>query len=358
MRTRIVTTVGIGLSIALLVAGCAVGAPQAATTSHTPHAAATSVPSPTPTAPTVRVSATCDQLVPPSLVDQIAGEHLEPTSYKPRPYPSDRANARVGVLRCLWSDGDVEAEAAPWVLSLDVVPNASRDGFEGYRTGEGVGSQDSPSSLGPDSYTYCPDFGGAVCGYHALLPDYGFVGTVRNLQLGTAAKQAAVEKLLAQVYPIVAALGAPAPVWQPPAPALKGASDCGGLATAAQIASIVGITDPNVVKSDGGEYSTSIFDSDRQVGGHWCTWDPGTGGGSESVQISVLPGGATYFEQLRDKGATAQQGVGEAAYWSGAAKLDVVDHSGWLQITGVGDAVTRDQLVALAQQVLANLGTT
>ncbi|MFF1571901.1 hypothetical protein ACFVWR_04080 [Leifsonia sp. NPDC058292] len=208
--------------------------------------------------------------------------------------------------------------------------------------------------MGPDAYTYCPspDFG--FCSFHALLGAYGFVGNLRNSAGSGWPTQETAEKLLEQAYSVVAALNAPAGLWQPQQPALKGASSCDGLATAAQLEQAVGMDDPRPVKSDGGEYSTSLLDADRQVGGYWCTWLADTG--RSSVNVSVLPGGATYLEHLRGSDAVAQPGVGENAYWSPKGELNIVDRAGWLQVSSADGEVTKDQLIALAKQVLGNLG--
>ncbi|WP_085369988.1 hypothetical protein [Leifsonia sp. NCR5] len=358
MKRSAVSVLGaVAVAVVLTLSGCAQGAPAApvATT-----AKPTTTPTPTATqaaAPTVRVATTCDALATQALVDQAGGAHLVTSTPERTATPTGYADERMGVLTCQWSTTDPASPTAPAVW-IAVVPGASRAGFEAYRTGEAVASQDTPSPVGPDAYTYC--FGTPVtqCGFHALLPGYGIVGTVFGSDASPDAATSAVAALLAQSYGVVSALDAPAPVWQPAAPALRGATTCDGLATTAQLTQTIGFGPSREVKSDDGEYSNSKLDVGHQVGAYWCVWveDDGTA----SVSVGVLPGGATYLEHLRGSDAVEQPGVGQAAYWAPNGYLNIVVDSGWLQVHAVPDGkdISHEQLVALAKQVIANLGTT
>lgn len=350
--------VAAGAAALLTLSGCAPAAPAAPVTSS---AGLSATPTPTKAqaaAPTVRVATTCDALATQALVDQAAGTHLPATTLMPQPTPTSYANQRMGVLTCAWSTTDPNAYAGPTVW-ISVVPGASKAGFEAYRTGEAVASADTPSSVGPDAYTYCAGISTSQCGFHALLPDYGIVGTVFSSSASADAVTSAVAAMLAQTYGVVTALPAPAPVWQPPAPALKGATDCDGIATAAQLTSTTGVGPTHAAKTDDGEYSSSLFDIGHQVGSYWCGW---ADEGGTSITIGVLPGGATYLEHLRGSDAVEQPGVGQVAYWTPDGVLNVVADSGWLQVRAVAGngtaGPTKDQLAALAKQVIANLGTT
>ncbi|GAB3585533.1 hypothetical protein GCM10027406_34040 [Leifsonia lichenia] len=302
----------------------------------------------------------CDALASQALVDQAAGTHLPTSSPAVTPNPPGYGNQRMGVLTCEWATTDPNTDAGP-AVRISVVPDATRAGFEAFRTGESVASGDTPSSVGPDAYTYCAGDPAVVCGFHALLPHYGIIGTVYagGSTLADDTRQA-VAAMLAQTYGVVYALAAPAPVWQPPAPALRGARDCDGIVTAEQVTATTGVGPTHAAKSDDGEYSSSLFDVAHQVGAFWCGLVEDDGG--TSFTIGVLPGGATYLEHLRGSDAVEQPGVGDAAFWAPNGDLNVVADSGWLQlraVPGEGQAApTHDQLAALAKQVIANLGTT
>jgi hypothetical protein len=259
-------------------------------------------------------------------------------------------------LSCVWANGDVSSWAPDVIIvSLVVVPTPSRAGFESFRQGEQVGSDDTPSSLGPDTYTYCPEYTAQICGFHEFTPAYGIKGTVRNVSATRDAQQAAVQSLLRQVHAVVATLGTPAPLWQPAGRTLRGASGCDALATPAQLTSTVGLVSPRPVKTDEGEYSTSMFDADRQVGGFWCTWS-GDAKDSGAVTVDVLPGGSSYAESARGGDAREVRGLGDSAFWA-SSRLNVIADSAWLQVRVSSDgAADEDQIVQLARVALADLG--
>jgi hypothetical protein len=359
MRARgTLSIVVAAVAVALVLTGCSPGEPPAANTAkvvRSPSPSATPV-APVAVVPTVRVPATCDQLIPQTLADQAAGAHVELTSSPGQPFPSNSANDRVGALSCVWANGDVSSSAPDVIIvSLVVVPTPSRASFEYFRQGEQIGSDDTRSSLGQDSYTYCPDHMTQICGFHEFTPAYGIKGTVWSVSATHEALQAAVQSLLRQVHAVVATLGAPAPLWQPAGHTLRGASGCDTLATPAKLTSTVGLVSPRPVKTDEGEYSTSIFDADRQVGGFWCTWS-GDAKDSGAVTVDVLPGGSSYAESARGDDARDVPGLGDTAFWS-SSRLNVIADSAWLQIRVSSDgAATEEQLVQLARATLANLG--
>jgi hypothetical protein len=188
-----------------------------------------------------------------------------------------------------------------------------------------------------------------------LTSDYGAVAVLTS---GTEAELSsdADAVSLEQVHRVVAALGRPAPLWAP-TPTLKGAHDCDGLATADQLTSLGGLPAPGIVKSDDGEYSVSLFDIDRQVGGYWCSWnsdDPSVKGG---ISVAVLPGGAEYAAKARPADSSDVPAIGESAYVSPDGTLNVVAAGGWVQVAG-SEGSSADQYVALAKQVLVNVGYT
>ncbi|WP_426515950.1 hypothetical protein ACPPVQ_15165 [Diaminobutyricibacter sp. McL0618] len=237
--------VGIAVGLALVLSGCSAGVPHAAAS---PHAADVTEPPPTDTAtplptdpsvtvptgspspspssspspshvpspttappslgPTVRVHATCDQVVPLSVILQDADEANEPTAYVPGIAPASFADHRAGALRCLWAGGDIY-DPATATVQISVVPWVTRQVFDTYRAG--LSWPETPTTIAPDSYTYCEP-GGRLCAFYELTPDYGFVGYAWNLHTKPPAEvRAAAVALLQQVNKVVSSLPAPMP---------------------------------------------------------------------------------------------------------------------------------------------------
>ncbi|NEN07326.1 hypothetical protein G3T36_15810 [Diaminobutyricibacter tongyongensis] len=331
-----------------LLAACAPSAPPAALPASAPVASSTPTPtSPVATGPTLRVNTTCDDLVPPAMVQQLAGKALSTVVPTGTTSPTSFGNARVGALECRWSDGGTPGFDGI-ALYLTVGPDVTRDGFDYYLHGESGGDA-KPSTVGPDAYLMSQ--GGTPVGFVFLTAHYGVSAYVYKPAAVTLAPTAA-STLLEHVYGIVSALPAPAPLWRP-TPDLRGTTGCDGLATAGQVATTVGLDSPRVVKDDGGEYSTSLFDIDRQVGGYWCVWVSDTGS-SAYASVAILPGGASFAPKARVAGSRDIAGLGDSAFVSPDGRLDVIAANGWIQLGDPG--ATEEQLVALARTVLQNNG--
>jgi hypothetical protein len=235
-------------------------------------------------------------------------------------------------------------------LYLTVGPDVTRESFDAFLHGESGGDA-KPSTVGPD--TYLMDQGATASGFVFLTEHYGVKAFVYNPAAVTLAPTA-VQNLLQQVYGGVSTLPAPAPLWRP-TPDLRGTKGCDGLAMADQLKTTAGLQDAREVKSDGGEYSTSLFDIDRQVGGFWCSWTSDTTSDAYA-SAAILPGGASFAQQARVAGSRDIAGLGDSAFISPKGRLDVVADGGWVQVSAPG--ATDDQLVALARVVLQNNGYT
>lgn len=339
--------------VAALLAGCS--APAPAETASSSHSAS---PTPTPTAapaPTARVPLTCDQLVPPAVVAAAFRAPVTPVTTETSLNPASYADERAGALRCTWGEGDPAQSAAEKQLYgwVTVVPGVTREGFEDFRTGIDVGGFDEPLGTEPDTYSMCPQNAYQLCGFFALTPDYAVQAGIWDYGAATHETQSAwVEAVSAAALPAVRALHAPVPLWQPAGPTLRGAQDCDGLITEADIGSVIG-QEVSPVRADGGENALSTLGINRVVHSYWCAWSTKD---SSGVSAAVLPGGAVYALKTRPPGAVDVTGVGDSAYRSGTT-LDVIASGGWVQVQG-GGAITEEQVTAIAKQVLVNVGYT
>lgn len=349
MHGRIALSLAVSLGAALVLTGCAQGAPAGQSTSHTAIPSPTPTPAPVMTTQPVRVPTTCDQLMPPTALAQI-GTGLVPEEETHTAYLSSWMNDRVGALTCSWSNGAADADVLRLIVTVG--PEVTREGFEGFLNGEQGGGIHYPDAE-PDSYTL--RVGDKPIGFLFLTPHYG---AAANLVAGPNAHFPADADAtsLRQIYGVVSALGAPGPLWTP-SPTLTGATGCDGLATADQLGSLGGLPSAREVKSDAGEYSLSVFDIDRQVGGYWCTWLSDDSSVTASISVGVLPGGGEYAKKVRPAGSVDVPGVGTSAYRSPDGELNVIAAGGWVQVRGY-DGVTPEQQTALTKQVLLNVGYT
>jgi hypothetical protein len=334
-------------AVALLVSGCAQAAPGAPESTRAATVTASPTPEPVVTVQPLRVPTTCDQLMPAAALAQI-GPGLAATEWEHTASLTSWMNDRVGALQCSWSNGATGADTLE--VSVWVAPEVTREDFEGILNGEQGGGQHQ-SSVGPDAYTL--RISGNPIGFMFLTQHYGALGV---LSAGADAQLPSDSDatMLAQVHGVVSALGTPGPLWTP-VPSLHGASDCEGLATVAQLSDFGGLTAANVVKADGGEYSVSLYNVDRQVGGYWCYWSSEDQHIDDAVSVAVLPGGADYAADVRPAGSVDVAGVGQSAYRGPDGTLNVIADGGWVQVRVYG-GITSDQQTALAKQVLLNVG--
>ncbi|WP_345761609.1 hypothetical protein [Diaminobutyricibacter sp. McL0608] len=345
---RVIAVIMAVASIAML-AGCS--APVAPHTSAPIVAAPSPTPTPTPaaTGPTVRVHATCAELVSTATIEQVTGVSLSPVAWEHTTSAASYGSARIGSLQCEWSNQSTASAADSVTVLVTIAPNATRDEFQSFLSGESGGG--TPSTVGPD--TYLMGAKGSADGFVFLTDDYGASGFIAHMA-PIKTQATAAQSLLERVYGVVSSLAAPDPMWKP-IPDLRGTTDCDGLATAEQLAATVGLADARAVKSDDGEYSSSLFNTDRQVGGYNCIWDSDTSSNA-SVSVVVLPGGAVYATQVRTNVARNISGLGDSAFFTRDGKLNVIAADGWVQVGATG--ATDAQLVALARAVLTNNGYT
>lgn len=330
----------------LVLAGCAAAPAGAPTTTDTSRP----ISSPAPTSQALRVPTTCDDVMPASVLAQI-GSGLTPEADLHTAYATSWANTRVGALECRWSNGaDGDDRLQVWVT---VGPEVTRQGFEGFLNGEQGGGTPAPA-VGPEVYTL--EMQGRPVGFLFLTPHYGVFGYV-VAGAGVTPPADAASLALQQVYGVVSGLPAPSTLWVP-SPNLTGAADCASLATESQLDTLGGLPQASEMKSDAGEYSTSLFDLDRQVRGYRCTWGSEDQTVTGTISVSVLPGGAEYAAKARPAGSTDVAGLGESAYLTPRGALNVVAANGWVQVYGSGDRPNADELKALAKQVLVNVGYT
>jgi hypothetical protein len=202
-----------------------------------------------------------------------------------------------------------------------------------------------------DGYSSCTPAFFQWCGFLAYGEQYSVIGGVWDYGDGTYDTQSAVIAALAgDALPAVRALPAPQPLWQPAGATLRGAQDCDGLLTTAQVEA-AGLSGAHEVKADDGENAVSTLEVNHQVGSYSCFW---AGSGSDSISASVLPGGASYAQATRPADAVDVPGLGEAAFRSGD-DLDVIADGGWVQVGG-SSGISAEVLEALARRVLSNVG--
>ncbi|WP_285113810.1 hypothetical protein [Leifsonia sp. fls2-241-R2A-40a] len=355
-RTRAGALAGMAIVVALL-GGCA--APHPGGTGD-PAPSRTATPTPTPAAaskPTSRVPLTCDQLVPPAVVEAAFRAPVTAVTADPVHNPAAYADTRDGGLRCTWAEGDPaeplgQKKLYGWVT---VVPGVTHQALEDYRGSIDVGGLDEPLGTEPDTYSMCSPTFFQLCGFFARTPDYGVHAGVWDYGAATYDSQSAwVDAVSSAVLPAVRALPTPEPLWQPEGATLRGAQNCDQLIGEDALSAILG-EEATVSKSDDGENALSTMGVNRLVGSYNCIWST-RGPSSVSVSASVLPGGASYAESTRPADATDVSGLGESAYRTGT-ELDVIAAHGWVQVEG-SDSVDEGKSAAIMRQVLINVGYT
>lgn len=347
------------LALVAALSACAGAAPA-----ETPRASASASPTPTPTAtpaaaPSVRVPATCDQLVPQDVVAGAFRVAVEPVRPPHPRSPGTYADERAGVLTCSWSSDEVGFSVAPGAIYgwVTVVPDATRADVEDMLGGSMFGDHEPLSSV-PDTTSSCSALDFQWCGFIAYSDRYSVIGGVWDYGDATLeSQQKVIDALASASVPVVRTLASPEPLWQPPGVTLTGATACEGMLTDAQIESITGWTGVHDVKSDGGENALSTLRTNARVHSYLCSWAADQT--DVSLTASVLPGGASYAIATRPAGAVEIDGLGDAAFRSaGDGSVDVIAAGGWVQVEAPVGAVTDDMLLALARQELANVGYT
>jgi hypothetical protein len=314
-------------------------------------------------APSVRVATTCAALVPQADLDSAAGVPVAASAPTRVHAPTAYADDRAGSLSCVWKADTAAEYPDTTIITITVVPGVTKSAFDARRNGIDVGGMDEQAPYGDDSYTMCYFLGsGTACSFAELANGYGVEGSVfRPGTAQDASLKASDATLFARVNSSVVALGAPAPLWEPPSGSIHGASTCDEIATPQQIIdAIPGTQDPREAKGEGGEYAISTLGSAQLVDSYYCisTGTPDSSG----LRLGVLPGGASYVSAAKaadpdGEAAQAVSGVGESAYYfPSEGILDIIAGHGWVEVGLKGAPV--DQLIALGAVALKNLGYT
>lgn len=362
MKRTIAAIVGAAALLAL-VSGCAAPTPGGSRPTTTTTAVAD--PSPTPTAasaPTVRVPATCDQLVPAGMRDAAAGSHLATASDLPGGYsPLAYADRRAGALVCVW-EGEVADPSRPWLrpsVWVGVLPGSSPDALGFFKGEWGAEDQSYP-------FFVCPAFSPSICAFGGTRDGYQWLGSVSSG--GGDIDQSAARAVFDSARSAVGGLGAPGPLWEPQGGSLRGVTTTDGFAPTDRLKAAADIGPLHVAKSEGGENAVSALGSSELVGGNWAFF---VADGSDGFAVGVLPGGGFGFD---DRHAHPLAGtteirpapIGDEAYFSRpgstvadpteqsrATTLDVKVKNSWVQVESI--ELTDDQLVAVARTVIENL---
>ncbi|WP_431279828.1 hypothetical protein [Leifsonia poae] len=359
MRSKSVASVAaVALATVVALTGCVSAEPPAA--AHASAPSQTAKPTPTvASAPSVRVPTTCDALVPRDAANAAAATPVLPSTPRRSPLPVAYADDRVGALSCEWK-ADV---AADWpdtsIVGITVIPDVTKAAFDEVRNGS-ISSLVRPGKYGADSYTLC-EFGGygTACSFSELANGYAVVGSIFRVgKQEDSTVSAANDALFDRVHAVAASLAPPAARWEPASASIRGASTCDDLATIRQITAVFPGTDPNEYRSEGGEDAYSTLSTAQAVGSYYCVLAGSDG--TWSLQLAVLPGGASYVhtaEQSRADLASVQSiaGVGDSAsYFPTTGTLDIVAGNGWVQLESKGAPL--DKIKAMAATVLTNLG--
>ncbi|WP_434316791.1 hypothetical protein [Leifsonia sp. P73] len=355
---------GAALLAVTLLTSCAAPSPAGPTPTARP-----STPTPTATvasAPTRRVATTCDALLPAASAKAAAGAGVQPREWAPDTRnPVLYADLRAGALTCEYR-GELAGDSA-WLapdVFVGVLPTlGANDHFGVFANIGGV-------TVDGDHYFGCPDYPGqnpTFCEFGAIVGDYQVIGTV-TLPDRTTLDQDAVRAVFDGATAVVGRLGVPVPLWQPADGSLRGVTSSDGFLPLERIAAILGVSSVYSPKSEGGEYTTTRLASAQLSGAYWSDFVQ-EDGGSASVAIAVLPGGASYYDDMKGtpvpgtSDAQAVPGLGDDAYLSTfrlampggpgdpVPYLDVKVKNSWLQVSGASPAV----LEQLAREVVANL---
>ncbi|MGH1547924.1 hypothetical protein ACRAWB_01565 [Leifsonia poae] len=353
----------IAVAAALLgiMSGCA--APTPGGSGPTTTAVASQSPTPTvASAPTVRVPATCDQLVPAAVRDAATGTHVALASDLPGGHSALMyADRRVGALVCSW-EGGITDPTQPWLkpsVWVGVLPGSSPDAFSFFKGNSGAEDQSDP-------FFVCGGLSPATCAFGGTRDGYQWLGTV---SVGSGSiDQTAARAVFDSARSVVAGLGAPGPLWQPQGGSLRGVTTTDDFAPLDRLQAAAGTGPLRVVKSEGGENEVSALGSSEIVGGNWAFF---IADGSEGFSVGVLPGGGFGFDDRHEHplaGTTdiRRAAIGEEAYFSRPGStvpgdttpsrdtlLDVKVKNSWVQVGSV--ALTDDQLLAVARAVIENL---
>ncbi|MEN2739296.1 hypothetical protein ABCS02_16010 [Microbacterium sp. X-17] len=354
---------GAALLAVTLLTSCAAPSPAGPT-----PPAPSSTPTPTATVasvPSLRVATTCDALLPAASAKAAAGAGVQLREWAPDTRnPVLYADLRAGALACEYR-GELAA-GSTWLapdVFVGVLPTlGANDHFGVFANIAGV-------TVDGDHYFGCPLYAGSTptsCAFGAIVGDYQVIGSVM-LPDRTTLDQDAVRKVFDDATAVVGRLGAPAPLWQPAGGSLRGVTSSDGFLPLERIAAVLGVSSVTSPKSEGGEYTTTRLASAQLSGAYWSDFSDESG--KAGVAISVLPGGASYYDDMKrtpvpgTSDVQAVPGLGDDASFATfrlampggpgdpVPYLDVKVKNSWLQLSGASPAV----LEQLAREVIANL---
>ncbi|HYI33154.1 MAG TPA: hypothetical protein VEX88_06800 [Glaciibacter sp.] len=348
---------------------------------------------PPPDAPTPRISAGCDDLVPldilkTTLTDDVA---FDPERSRARS-PEDAALEQLGALTCLWANG---APQAPWddpdpdytEAVLHIVPDAESS-WARFAAIYGKLADPSPygeNAIGPSCRGAEEDVAPFVshdCDLEALVGAYWVRLSLRGV-LGNAAQSNEEMSTAARdiTDPLMEKLSTedpPAPPWTPPPSSML---DCEWLLTGAQAASLTGVEDLTVGQFLDGPKVGQFVHGLETTGAKRCHIM--IAGTDVSLgQISFLPAGAWAFRERSDSwistgGAVPIEldGAGEDEQFTEECtsaekdcRIDMLVADDWYQVLtyayvpekmstleGIDMLEVRSKTRAIAETVLANL---
>ncbi|RFA13851.1 hypothetical protein B7R22_11550 [Subtercola boreus] len=338
----------------------------AAPTSPEPTAAPSTAPptptaAPIPAAPVSRVPSTCEKLLPVAEAEATLGTGLQPATTESFDNPVHYTDRRLGALECSFSaNGSLDYDQPQF--TVEIVPGVSATQYSSVVNGEGWGPGSTPEdTITPGAFSACTDAVPYLCGFIARVGDYGvslFVRVPPETAL-TSDQQEQIRRSFVSLVSTAESFPAAAPLWQPQGVTLTGASTCAGLASDDQLAARFDASEVSIYKSDEGEYDFSRFHAGSNVGAFWCSWDLDRG--AQGVSISVLPGGASYFDELRAsdpslswRAAPGYPGVAYLAEAGVSTRLSILVDGGWVEL-GVPTTTAADTLPGFAATVLANV---
>ncbi|MCU1477855.1 MAG: hypothetical protein JWQ64_2548 [Subtercola sp.] len=335
-------------------------------TSHPPASpsAAPTAPS-NPPAPVIRLPATCDQLATASDAEAIIGASLQPAVSLEQANPASYSDRRVGALECSWNtDGSSSYTPNQPAFGYSIVPGVTPDAYALYLNGESwTGAQAEPG-IDENTHSRCDTFEPNQCAYIDYVDGYGIDFSLQSGTALTDEQKRETRALFVSVVKKVMAFGDPSPLWQPDGATLAGASSCDDFITTDQLAADLAVPKVDEFKSDGGEYSSSEFQTPTQVNAFWCSWSDTVPGSSAEAFASVLPGGASYFatfmaydqhiagDQQYDWQRSSQfPGEAYVSSFGGESWVSILINGGWIEVR----ASTPGALAKIAQTVLANV---
>jgi hypothetical protein len=332
--------------LALTACGPGSPAPTPTTTGGTatadPDDGATPEPTDTaPDRPTPRFDASCDTLVPASLLTPIlpfafeANDVLRTEYFASPSIPRHGAVAQVGGLLCEWSNGEPYSSetgsSAFRGIQLSVLPDAT-SGWERFAGYYGFApTADSVSCFAASG----------VCSLDVHAGGYWFSAEI-DTTVG-AGTEAAVRALGDHLQAATSGFGTLREPWYPTGLQVI-PSDCDVTLPATLVGSVFG-SGHELYEADGGGGWSLWAEAMSRNGGFGCGWY----GGVETISISWQPGGAWLARQLGvtsngaavDIPALGADGVARlTSYSDGSYGIDLVAHGTWVStvVNGASDS--------------------